>query len=95
MQWEYGSIVAVQTGRKPTPIRVMQVNGRPWNSGRIWDEDSEPSGPDEVLNLLGAEGWELVSTIIALNGWDDASESEPPTHVGRTFVFYLKRPRTA
>jgi hypothetical protein len=90
--WEHGSIVAVQTGRDVCPIRVARVNSRLWNEGRIWDTDEGASSPDEVLNLMGREGWELVSVVVAMDGWDDGSEQEPPTHRGRTLVYYMKRP---
>jgi hypothetical protein len=91
--WEYGSVVAVQTGRPTCPIRVARVNGVLWNEGRIWDRDDGAISPDDMLNRLGADRWELVSTVVALDGLDDGAASAPPTHVGRTFIYYLKRPR--
>jgi hypothetical protein len=94
MAWEYGSVVAVQTGREVCPIRVLRVNGRLWRDGQVWDRDDNATSPDDMLNMLGAEDWELVSVIVALDGWDDGNEAEPPAHFGRTFIYYLKRPRS-
>lgn len=91
--WEYGSVVAVQTGRPDRPLRVARVNGRLWNEGRLWEDHPDTRSPDEMLNTLGAEGWELVSVLTVADGLDDGSESAPPIHMGRTFVFYLKRSR--
>lgn len=93
MTWEYGSIVAVQTGQSSKPIRVLMVNGRLWNSGKIWDGGGDARNPDEMLNMLGAEGWELVSVVLAQDGLDDGVDGAPPQHRGRTFVYYLKRQR--
>lgn len=94
MRWEYGSLVAIQTGRATRPIRVVQVNGQLWNEGRLWDTDEGATTPDEMLNMLGDEEWELVSIVTALDGWNDGGDAEPPTHRGRTFVYYLKRARS-
>ncbi len=94
MNWEYATLVAVQTGRSRTPLRVARVNGQLWNGGHLWDTDDGAASPEEMLNRLGAEGWELVSVITAMDGWDDGSEAEPPQHKGRTFVYYVKRSRS-
>lgn len=91
-RWEYGSVVAVQTGRSQVPVRVARVNGVVWNDGHIWDTDDGATSVDELLNLLGEEGWELVTALVALDGWADGTDSIPPAHRGRTFVYYLKRP---
>ena len=45
-----------------------------------------PIGPIALLNLMGAEGWELVSTTAL--GQTEAAE-------GRIWMYTLKRPRAA
>jgi hypothetical protein len=53
-------------------------------SGHMWDYEREPIAPDDLLNIMGAEGWELVSVITL-----GLSESPEET----VWKYMLKRPR--
>jgi hypothetical protein len=76
-RWEYASF---QEGPVPRngSLRntVISVN---WH---FWDFELNPKKSDELLNLMGAEGWELVS-IVSYN-------VDPETNVQE---FRLKRER--
>ena len=53
-KWEYASMTAGFKG----PDRSLVVIGS-FRQG--WDFERDPLHPDELLNRLGAEGWQVVA----------------------------------
>ena len=80
--WEYAYVFV---GIRGSDHIVAGINGQPL------DVRGQPQTPWEVLNAMGAEGWEFVTAMptaplqLVRQGQEDVPESY--------WIFYLKRPR--
>ncbi len=82
IQWEYAHIFVAVHGSSHV---VAGVNGQ------VLDYQRNPQAPWEVLNALGAEGWEFVT---ALPTTPIQMVTEGKAEVPESYwIFYLKRPK--
>jgi len=84
IQWEYAYLYV---GMRGSDHVVAGMNGR------VLDFQNNPETPWDVLNRMGAEGWELVTAV-------PTSPLQTVRHAGEQvvegyWIFYLKRPRLA
>ena len=81
IRWEYAHIFVGMRGRDHV---VAGINGQ------VQDFQNNPQTPWDVLNAMGAEGWELVSAVptspiqTVRRGQEEINEGY--------WIFYLKRP---
>jgi hypothetical protein len=74
-RWEYATMAAAMVPvHNQLELAVLQVNGH------IWDYEREPIAPDDLLNVMGAEAWELVS-VLALGQTDGCGRHGLEIHV--------------
>ncbi len=78
-RWEYLTMMAATV-----PIRGALELAVVHLGGHMWDYEREPMGPNQLLNLMGGEGWELVS-VLTLGETEGAD--------GTVWQYTLKRPR--
>ncbi|CAA9296715.1 MAG: hypothetical protein AVDCRST_MAG77-5640 [uncultured Chloroflexi bacterium] len=82
IRWEYAYLFV---GMRGSDHVVASLNGRPV------DIQNNPQTPWDVMNTMGAEGWEFVAAVPTspLQNTRQAGEQV----VEGYWIFYLKRPR--
>ena len=82
IRWEYAHLFVAMRGNSHV---VASINGQPLDFQR------HPQAPWDVLNAMGAEGWEFVTAMptspmqLVRSGGQDVPECY--------WILYLKRPR--